>query len=115
MAVRIADRNCFPESRLTVRQLYSSRGHKGGPAVPESLRGFFRADPQESGLPVNQVIGLLLRRKWTPVARGQVFEELDSWPRCCPQRRNAQARAENIVEAFLLGTVILALAGDLHP
>src|SRR6185312_5058837 len=79
--IRIADHNCFPESRLAVRQLHSAGRNESGPAVPESLRGFSRIDPQESGLPVNQVIGLLLRRKWAPVARSQVFQKLDTWPR----------------------------------
>src|SRR5204863_9556789 len=103
------------EPRPVVRQLDSSRGNKSGPAVPESLHGFIRADPQESGLPVDQVIGLLLRRKRTPIARRQVFEKLDAGPRRGPQRGDAQPGAENIIEAFLLGTVVLALAGDLHP
>src|SRR3954447_11080426 len=115
VTVRVADHNCFAESRPVVRQLDSSRGNEGGPAVPESLRGLIRADPQESGLPVDQVAGLLLRRKWTSVARRQVFEKLDARARRGPQRSDAQACAENVVEPLLLGTVILALARDLHP
>src|SRR3974377_1274394 len=75
VTIRIADRDCFPESRLAVRQLYSSRRNESGPAVPESLRGFIHADPQESGLPMDEVIGLLLRRKWAPVAGCQVLEK----------------------------------------
>src|SRR5215471_18502410 len=102
--IRIADRDCFPESRLAVRQLYSSCGYESGPAVSESLRGFIHADPQESGLPVEEVIGLLLRRKRTPVARRQVFEKLDPWSRGRSQSGYAQTGPENIVEAFLLRT-----------
>jgi len=80
MTIWVAERDCFPESRLAVRQLYSSGSNESGPAVPESLRGFIHADPQESGLPVEEVIGLLFRRKRTPVARSQVFEKLEPWP-----------------------------------
>src|SRR6516164_6935622 len=110
MSVRIAGRNGFPESRSAVRQLYSSGGYESGPAVPESLRGFVHADPQESGLPVDEVIGLLLRRKWAPVARRQVLEKFDPRPRGRSNSGYVQTSPKNTVEPFLLRTVILTLS-----
>src|SRR6516164_6347820 len=114
MSVRIAGRNGFPESRSAVRKLHSSGGHESGPAVPESLRGFVHADPQESGLPVDEVVGPLLRRKRATIARRQVLEEFDPRSRGRSQSGDAQTGPENIVEAFLLRTVIFALSRDFH-
>src|SRR5206468_35730 len=97
VAVRVAKRYGFPESHLAV-QLDGARGH----------------DAQEPGLPVDQVVGLLLRRVRTPVARRQVFEELDARPRRGAQRGDAQAGAEYVVETLLLRSVVLARAGNFH-
>src|SRR5215471_7780155 len=113
--IRIADRDCFPESRLAVRQLYSSCGYESGPAVPESLRGFVHADPQESGLPVDQVIGLFLQRKGASVTRSQVFEKLDPWSRGRSKSGYVETGPENIVESFLFRTVVFTLSRDFHP
>jgi len=104
MSIRVADRDGFPESRLAIRQLDSSGRNESGPAVPESLRGFIHAYPQESGLPVDQVIGLFLRRIRAPVLRREVFKKFDAWPRCGSQCCNVQPGSEDIVEALLLGT-----------
>jgi len=114
VSIRVADRDCFPESRFTIRQLDSSGRNEGGPAVPESLRGFIHAHPQESGLPVDQVIGLLLRRIRTPVLRRQVLKKLDAWSRCGSQCCDVQPGSEDIVEALLLGTVIFTFTRDFH-
>src|ERR1041385_4425763 len=114
VSIRVADRDCFPESRLAIRQLYSSGRAESGPAVPESLRGLIHADPQESGLPVDQVIGLFLRRVQAPVLRRQVFKKFDAWPRFGFQCCNVQPGSEDIVEALLLGAVIFTFTGDFH-
>src|SRR6516164_1213145 len=114
MSVRIAGRNGFPESRSAVRKLHSSGGHESGPAVPESQRGFVHADPQESGLPVDEVIGLFPRRKWVPVVRRQVLEKFDPRSRSGSKSGDAQTGPENIVEPFLLQTVIFTLSYYFH-
>src|SRR3954451_6028464 len=71
--------------------------------------------PKKFGLPVDEVVGLLLWRKWTPVARRQVFKKLNARTRGRPERGDAQAGAEDIVEAFLLRTVVLTLSCYFHP
>src|SRR5438477_11801939 len=114
MSIRVAERDCFPESHLAVRQLHGSGRDESGPAVPESLRGFVHTDPQKSGLPVNQVVSLLLRRKRAPIARRQVFEELNSRTRAGSQRGDVQAGAKDIIEPLLLGTVVLTLPSHFH-
>src|SRR3954453_20801719 len=93
-----------------------SSGSSTAPVEMKADRLFRRVCAASSALiPKNLVcqwirsFGLLLRRKWTSVARRQVFEKLDPRARRGPQRSNAQAGAENVVEALLLGTVVLAL------
>src|SRR5262245_58019713 len=75
MSIRVADCDCFPEPCLAVRQLDCPGGYESGPAVPQRPRRIVGARAQEPGLPVDQVIGLLLRRIGTAVARRQVFEK----------------------------------------
>src|SRR5215831_11172309 len=114
MTIRVADRDCFPEPRLAVRQLDGPGGYESGPAGPQRPRRIVGARAQEPGLPVDQVVGLLLRRIGAAVARRQVFEKLDARPRRGAQRGDAQPRPEDVIEALLLGPVVLALPGHFH-
>jgi len=64
---------------------------------------------------VNEVIAAFVGRCRTAVARREILQEFNSGTRCCPQRRYAQPSPEDVVQVLLFGTVVLALADNLHP
>ena len=61
-------------------------------------------------LPVNDVVRVNVRRPRPAIAWRQIFEKLDAWSRSCAHSGDAQMRAENLVQMFLLGPEIFALA-----
>src|SRR4051794_8027856 len=64
---------------------------------------------------VNEIVGVLVFRKTSSIARTEVLEQLNTRARCCPQRGNSQSCSENVVQVLLLGAVILAFSSDVHP
>src|SRR5881227_1375935 len=61
--------------------------------------------PQDR-LPVYEIVGVFICRKRTPVVRCEVFEKLDPGAFRGPQRSDAQTCAEDVIQVFLLRTVI---------
>ena len=62
-----------------------------------------------------RVVGSQIERRGPPVARRQILEQFDARPLARTKRRNAQPRAEHVVQALLLDVVVLAFAGHVHP
>ena len=112
VAVGIAEQEARAESQLPVRQ--ASRGQARPTAGARRVEG---AMPQVAGAraPSASETRSLARTSGghgPAVARREVLEELDARARRRAQRRDAQARAEDVVQVLLLGAVVLALAGD---
>src|SRR4051812_21458813 len=62
----------------------------------------------------HQVVGPLVRRKWTTVSWCQVLEQLDSRSGTEAQSGNPQPCSEHIIQMLLLCAVVLAFAGNAH-
>src|SRR5829696_5760629 len=65
-------------------------------------------------MPKHEVARLGVIRQRTPSRRRDVFEKLDSRPTRGAQRGDAEPRAENLIEMFLLCAVVLGVACDNH-
>ena len=59
---------------------------------------------------MSKVIRVEVDWNWSAIARRQVFQEFNSWPVFRPQRSDAEARTEDIVQMFLLGAVVFTFA-----
>src|SRR5688572_18065441 len=62
---------------------------------------------------MDEVVGPGIRRIRAAVSRREVFEKFDAGSRRGAQCGDPQTRPEYVVQTFLLGTVVLTLAGNL--
>jgi len=65
-------------------------------------------------MPADEVVGPDVRRKRSPVARRQIFKELDRGPLGRAQRGDPEPGARDIVQPLLFRPVILAAADDMQ-
>src|SRR6266496_1563176 len=63
---------------------------------------------------MNNVIGMLIRRKWSPISRSKVFKKFDTRTFRPPQCSDSQVRSKHVVQVFLFGTVVFAFPGYMH-
>src|SRR4029453_19082965 len=109
MSVRIPDQQPLREPERPVCQSHHSRRKRVARAATNRSRHRLGIVADQTRLPVREIIGAGIGGHRPPVSWGQIFEELDAGTRGRPERRDAQARAKDIVQAFLLGPVILTL------
>src|SRR5690349_251769 len=69
----------------------------------------------DSGLPMEDVVGLRVRRKGSTVSGSEIFEQLDFWTAAGRgERGDVQMCVVHVVEVRLLGAIVLAAANNLQ-
>jgi len=110
MAVGVAGHQSLGKAQTIVRKLRDAGRHEARAAVAERIGGWIDIGGAQVDLPVPEVARTRVARKPPPVARGQVLEELDARALGRTQGRDAEARAENVVQPLLLETPVFSLS-----
>ena len=64
---------------------------------------------------MNDIVRVNIRWPGPPIARRKIFQELDAWARVRPHSSDAQMHSEDLIQMFLLGPEIFALARSAQP
>src|SRR5262245_16522591 len=109
MSVRIPDQQSLREPERPVCESHHGRRKRVARAATNRSRQRFGIVADQDRLAVCEIVGAGIGRHRPPVPWGQIFEELDTGTRGSPERRDAQTCAKDVVQALLLGPVILTL------
>src|SRR6478672_1967165 len=116
MAVGIFRQESFTKAQTLIVERDDARRDEARAVRQQSLRKQFGGVDDQGGLPVQQVRRTRVGRNGPPVTRRKVLEKLDAWPPAAGSKtRNAYPCAEDVVEMFLLGAVILTRTRDVQP
>jgi hypothetical protein len=111
MPVRIARKKTFCKTEISVESLCNTGRNHSSTGATEASHCGFGASRGEGRLPVPQIICARILWRRAAVAWREILEKLDPGASLGSQAANLQARARDVVQAFLLRTIVHTLTG----
>lgn len=105
VAVGIAHENAAAEAELAISERDDPGGNESVMSRAQGLRTSFYIGSYELCLPVHQVARALIGGHRAAITRREVFEQLNARAIGRAQARDAEPRAEHVVQVLLLGAV----------
>ena len=112
--VRVADGDALTKPECGVGDGHHTWRYERHLAGPQTACRRGRVRSQQFGLPVHQVVCVFIAGNARPSRGTQILQELDARSGSRAQAGDPQVCTKHVVQVFLLGTVVLALADDLE-